>query len=149
MRSAYVRVRSPEAERGGAEKIYRADGTKISSKLLTNPQRERERERRKKRRISNSTPEAEFLNERGANNARVFLSAPTIKRERTRRKPGYENLGIWNMVGLRIQKARGNYYRERADKSSWPRKWRWWQRKTRENESGKMAVGREWPGTFK
>lgn len=48
MRSAYVRVRSPEAERGGAEKIYRADGTKISSKLLTNPQREKEREREEK-----------------------------------------------------------------------------------------------------
>lgn len=44
MRPAYVRVRRPpEARRG--EKIYRADETKISSKLLTNLKREREEKR--------------------------------------------------------------------------------------------------------
>lgn len=46
MRPAYVRVRRPpEARRG--EKIYRADETKISSKLLTNFEREREREEKR------------------------------------------------------------------------------------------------------
>lgn len=46
MRPAYVRVRRPpEARRG--EKIYRADETKISSKLLTNLEREREREEKR------------------------------------------------------------------------------------------------------
>lgn len=44
MRPAYVRVRRPpEARRG--EKIYRADETKISSKLLTNLESERERKK--------------------------------------------------------------------------------------------------------
>lgn len=41
MRPAYVRVRRPPETRRG-EKIYRADETKISSKLLTNLKRERE-----------------------------------------------------------------------------------------------------------
>lgn len=89
MRPAYVRVRPPEAGRG--EKIYRADETKISSKLLTNLGRaregegeRRERGKKKKSRISNSTPKAEFLNERGANNARVFASSHLRLNEKER-----------------------------------------------------------------
>lgn len=89
MRPAYVRVRPPEAGRG--EKIYRADETKISSKLLTTNLgrarrgRRTKRERKKeKSRISNSTPKAEFLNERGANNARVFASSHLRLNEKER-----------------------------------------------------------------
>lgn len=48
MRPAYVRVRPPEAGRG--EKIYRADETKISSKLLTNLGRARRGRRTKRER---------------------------------------------------------------------------------------------------
>lgn len=47
MRPAYVRVRPPEAGRG--EKIYRADETKISSKLLTTNLGRARRGRRTKR----------------------------------------------------------------------------------------------------
>lgn len=46
-----------------------------------------------------------------AQTTRACSSSSTIKREGTRRES--LNLGIWNMVGSRIQKARGNYYHER------------------------------------
>lgn len=109
----YVRPR-----RGGAKKFTEPMKRKFprNYSLRTSGEREgggerRERGKKKKSRISNSTPKAEFLNERGANNARVFASSHLRLNEKERED--YENLGIWNVVGSRIQKAGGNYYHER------------------------------------
>lgn len=50
-----------------------------------------------------------------AQTARACPFLPSMLRlnEKEREDTGYENLGIWNMVGLRAQKVRGNYYHER------------------------------------
>lgn len=82
----YVRPR-----RGGAKKFTEPMKRKFprNYSLRTSGEREgggerRERGKKKKSRISNSTPKAEFLNERGANNARVFASSHLRLNEKER-----------------------------------------------------------------